>query len=299
MKKPRIADHWTEVRTAAAVARLGTVSAAAKQLNVHRATVNRHIDVLEELLRAKLFIRGQRGYVTTELGEELLRVADATDNRLSTLHRIAGAQTDQIEGNFIVATVSGVVPYLARTLRTFSQQNPHVSIQLITQEDYSNLERGEAHIAFRVGAKPTDPDCVVAPFMRIEMGLYASKEYIEHKGRPHSIADLTNHDFVCATTHVTTGFMTWLLNNVQNVRFRVKCNQIESMGRSIIGGLGLGFIPRALAQPHAELVEVLEPLPAWELHTWRVTHVDLHRTRRVQAFIQLLSLNSEPKLATG
>ena len=40
-------DHWTEIRTAYGVARSGTVSKAAQELGVHRATVNRHIDALE------------------------------------------------------------------------------------------------------------------------------------------------------------------------------------------------------------------------------------------------------------
>ena len=45
-------DRWNEVRTAFAVARLGTVSAAAQELGLHRATVIRHIDALEESLGA-------------------------------------------------------------------------------------------------------------------------------------------------------------------------------------------------------------------------------------------------------
>ena len=47
-------DHWTEIKTAYEVVHLGTVSAAADTLNVHRATVIRHIDHLEAELGAKL-----------------------------------------------------------------------------------------------------------------------------------------------------------------------------------------------------------------------------------------------------
>ena len=54
-------DRWDELRTAYAVARLGTVSAAATQLNIHRATVVRHIDALEEALGGRLFQRHGRG----------------------------------------------------------------------------------------------------------------------------------------------------------------------------------------------------------------------------------------------
>ena len=54
-------DKWTELRTAYQVAKLGTVSAAAERLGFHRATVNRHIDILEAELGARIFIRHARG----------------------------------------------------------------------------------------------------------------------------------------------------------------------------------------------------------------------------------------------
>ncbi len=54
--------HWSEVRSAYAVARLGTVSAASAELGVHRATIIRHINTLEASLGARLFQRHTRGY---------------------------------------------------------------------------------------------------------------------------------------------------------------------------------------------------------------------------------------------
>ena len=59
-------DSWNEIKTAYQVARLGTVSAAAESLGVHRATVIRHIDALEAELGRKLFQRHIRGYTPTE-----------------------------------------------------------------------------------------------------------------------------------------------------------------------------------------------------------------------------------------
>ncbi|MCG8540561.1 MAG: LysR family transcriptional regulator, partial [Clostridia bacterium] len=68
-------DNWNEIRTAACVARMGQISGAAEALGIHRATVHRHIDMLEASLGAKLFLRHAKGFTPTELGLELLRVA--------------------------------------------------------------------------------------------------------------------------------------------------------------------------------------------------------------------------------
>ena len=78
-------DNWDEIRTAYNVARIGTVSGAAEVLGVHHATVIRHIDALEGRLGVKLFQRHARGYTPTEAGQDLLRVAQATDDQFAQL----------------------------------------------------------------------------------------------------------------------------------------------------------------------------------------------------------------------
>ena len=50
-------------------------------------------------------------------------------------------------------------------------------------------------------------------------------------------------------------------------------------------GAGLGFLPVLAARARSDLIEVMPPRPAWDVPLWLVTHVDLHRTRKVQAFL--------------
>ncbi|KNC65158.1 LysR family transcriptional regulator, partial [Pseudoalteromonas rubra] len=66
-------NKWTEMRTAYRLAKLGTLSATAQELGVHRSTVMRHIDVLESALGVTLFQRNDRGYLPTEAGLEIMR----------------------------------------------------------------------------------------------------------------------------------------------------------------------------------------------------------------------------------
>lgn len=72
-------QHWTEMHKALMVARHGTISAAAAALGVHRATVNRHIEALESVLAAPLFLRHARGYTLTDAGREMPEVASRAE----------------------------------------------------------------------------------------------------------------------------------------------------------------------------------------------------------------------------
>ncbi|MEM8743363.1 MAG: LysR family transcriptional regulator, partial [Pseudomonadota bacterium] len=110
-------DNWNEVRTAYVVASLGTVSAAAESLGVHRVTVIRHIDALERALGEKLFQRHARGYTPTEAGLDLMRVAKATEEQFGHLVRRTSARTNALTGDLVVTSVLAVAPLLMPALR--------------------------------------------------------------------------------------------------------------------------------------------------------------------------------------
>ena len=101
-------DNWGEVRTAFQVALHGTVSGAAEALGVHHATVIRHIDALEAQLGAKLFQRHARGYTPTEAGEDLLRVAQATEDQFNQLQGRIKGRGEGVSGELVVTSLVGI-----------------------------------------------------------------------------------------------------------------------------------------------------------------------------------------------
>ena len=98
-------DHWTEIRTAYNVARTGTVSKAAQELGVHRATVNRHIDALEAEIGTRLFLRHRRGYELTDAGHEFMEIAERSYDMLEDFFGRVRVQNADVEGEVIVSTL--------------------------------------------------------------------------------------------------------------------------------------------------------------------------------------------------
>ena len=72
----RTQDNWDDYRYFLAVARGGTLSAAAQQLDTEHTTVARHIHVLERALNTRLFHKSHVGYALTAAGERLLATAE-------------------------------------------------------------------------------------------------------------------------------------------------------------------------------------------------------------------------------
>ncbi|MEL6377756.1 MAG: LysR family transcriptional regulator, partial [Pseudomonadota bacterium] len=100
--------HWSELRTALVVARLGTVQAAAAELGVHRATVHRQIDLLENALGTKLFLRHAKGYVLTEDGNTMLDIASRADEMIECLAGNVRQRSARHSGELIIAVFHGL-----------------------------------------------------------------------------------------------------------------------------------------------------------------------------------------------
>lgn len=280
---------WDEIRTAYHVARKGTVSGAADALGVHHATVIRHIDSLEDRLGVKLFQRHARGYSSTEAGQDLLQVAQATDDQFSQLvNRIKG-RGDDVSGELVVTSVTPVSPRLTPVLTKFRQLHPNINVRFLTGEEVLRLEYGEAHVAVRAGSKPDNPDNVVQGFGHLPVALYASEDYIARKGRPETLEDFEGHDFVGQDDFESRApFVRWLMERIAPEQVVFRATDYRIIADAVGTGVGIGFVTDWASERYANLVQLFPPQESWVAPLWLVTHVDLHRTTKVQAFLNFL-----------
>ena len=282
-------ESWDEIRTAYHVARLGTVSGAAEALGVHHATVIRHVDALEARLGVKLFQRHARGYTPTEAGEDLLRVAQATDEQFGQLlGRMKGRGAD-VTGELVLTSIVGLSPLLAPALRDFQERHPAVTLRYLTSERLFRLEYGEAHVAVRAGPAPEEPDNVVQPFLRQRMGLYAAPAYVAARGLPESLSAVDGHSFVGHDSDSPRApFERWLRAEIPREQVTFRSPDPRALEAAVLAGVGIGFLPPWTVAAHPELTEIAPPREEWSAPLWLVTHVDLHRSSKVQALLRAL-----------
>ncbi|SIT76367.1 DNA-binding transcriptional regulator, LysR family [Yoonia rosea] len=282
-------DKWTELRTAYHVARLGTVSTAAEALQLHRATVNRHIDALEAEIGTKIFLRHARGYTLTEAGEDVLRVAQKADEMIQDLAgRVKGGKS-QIDGEIKLTLLAPFAGFLMEAIQKFRIENPECAVRIDVTEDLARLEYGEAHIALRAGNKPDHPDYVVTHFGDITFNLYAHDSYLTRHG-PAGVHDgFEGHAFVLPDFPLERlPFGAWIQDNVDPRAVALSSRDVGIIERAVYSGLGLGFLSDAEAQKRDNLRVILPATADWTVTGWLITHVDLHRTEKVQAMLSCI-----------
>jgi len=168
-----------------------------------------------------------------------------------------------------------------------------ISVHYLAGPKVLKLEYGEAHVAVRSGPKPEQPDNVVQPFFDIKLALYAHESYAARRGLPASKAEYGDHTFACWQTksgYTRFPFTKWFAKSVpaSSIALQTEHQYITEQAVLLGIGIGIGLFPIHEARKHAELIQVLPPQDDWLVPLWLVTHVELHRTAKVQGFISLM-----------
>jgi DNA-binding transcriptional LysR family regulator len=223
---------------------------------------------------------------------DLLRVAQATEDQFSQLLSRIKGRGAAVSGDLVVTSLVALSPRIAPLLAAFQQTYPKVVVRYLTGDRLFRLEYGEAHVAVRAGPAPDQPDNVVQALTDQTMGLYAAPAYVAAHGLPAGPQDYAAHRFVGADDAESRApCFRWLSRTVarENVVFR--SNDMHALCEAVLSGAGIGFLTRQEAAANDGLVQVAAPQPEWSSPLWLVTHVDLHRTSKVQALVRFLKEN--------
>ena len=156
-------------------------------------------------------------------------------------------------------------------------------------ENLARLEYGEAHIALRAGPKPDHPDYVVSKFAQINFNLYAHQSYIQRFGMPKDTDDFDNHQFVLPPKFGgNLSVREWIQNIIRPDMIALSTQHVNVNFKAVLAGIGIGFIEDYKAKMFGGFHRVLAPNQEWSVPIWLVTHVDLHRTAKVQAMLRCI-----------
>jgi DNA-binding transcriptional LysR family regulator len=171
--------------------------------------------------------------------------------------------------------------------------HPGLKLRYLTDQRVFRLEYGEAHVAIRAGSRPTEPDNVVQALGAHHVALYASASYIARHGLPTE-ETLAEHRFIGPEQRDSRApFYRWLNDTIPAAQVVFRGNDPEGLAAAVREGLGLGFLPALDGRANSNLTEVMGPRPEWQSPLWLVSHVDLHRTPKVQAALAAFKAMSQ------
>lgn len=125
-------DHMEKLKYFFEIARLGSISQAAKMVNLTQPSLTKSLKVLEEDLQKQLFIRTPKGMTLTTEGQKLYESCLSIFSILEQT-QISLAGETEIEGVIQIGTYESVAIYFwPFFIKEFRQKYPRLKIQLTT-----------------------------------------------------------------------------------------------------------------------------------------------------------------------
>jgi DNA-binding transcriptional LysR family regulator len=281
--------EWDNIRFFHAVAEAGSLSEAARRLNVSQPTVGRHVRMLEEQLDAQLFHRLPSGLVLTDAGHRIFdKAAEMACAAQCLTDRIAGTRS-RVEGRISLTTAEGLgQSWLVPLLRDLYAHHPGLDVEMALSNARLDIAKGEADLALRMG-EPHDESLVGRRIGSVTFQLYASRQYLETHGTPMALSDLRGHGIIeCGGVIRDVPQARHLRAVGASARSVVKLDSLLAQKAAAEGGMGLAALPTYIADISA-LVPVLPDAFRVVVPVWLLTRAELRRSTRVNTVRSFLS----------
>jgi DNA-binding transcriptional LysR family regulator len=286
-------DTLHNINTFIRVARLGSFSAAARDLRAAPSVITKRISQLEREVGTRLITRSTRGLTLTAAGEQFLprfvRLIAERDEIFQGLE----AAGQGVAGLLRIQTPPSVTSmFLGKMLNDFQVKYPRVDIDLVLMERSADpLEEGHD---LAIGAWPVSfPNVVDVPLCPYDLITVCAPRYLENREPPRHPTALVEHQ--CLTTVLFKN--SWAFNhtggavNVE-VHSRMQSSDSPMVREAACMGMGIAILPRFLVDDDLKmgrLVQLLEDYPckAYWLKAW-VPRMKMQRpaTRALVGFLK-------------
>jgi len=240
-------DKIGHMRALVTVARLGSFSAAARELEVTPGMVSKQVKHLEEELDVRLLQRTTRGVSLTDAGElyvdqvvDILQRIEATELAVTALNSAPrGVLRVSCPPSFGTQVLTPIIA-------AFARDNSGIRIELGLQDAEPDVVASRLDLIFRIGSLK-DSSLVSkqvgsAPYM-----LCAAPSFIEGSGRPLTVQELAN--FNCILDESMEGYERWNFIAdgtlvAQPVNGNFASPSTAAVIEAAVAGLGIVYVPR-------------------------------------------------------
>jgi DNA-binding transcriptional LysR family regulator len=261
------------------VARLGSATQAARDLETTPARVLRRLSVLEAWLGTPLFDRTPSGLEPTPALERVLPWAEQAASAVGQMRdELAGLERAPV-GPVRLALFSGLPDFLVtRGLERFLMRHPGLTVEFEPASAVVDLTRREADLAVRT-IRPGSGDLVVQRLTTFQVTAMASPALARRKKRTalHELPWIAFSESLSGTPEST-----WLREHLPDARIVLRAPDQQLLLSAAREGIGAILVAEALGRRAGLVPLPMEPtLPEGAL--WLVAHRALRPVPRVDA----------------
>lgn len=291
MRKPDLQKStaplaWDDLRTVLAVARAGSLSGAARALQVEHSTVFRRLRAIERRFGAALFERSRGGYAATAHGEAVAESARVMEEAaLAAERRVLGADVRLSGVVRIAASEMFACHLLPRVLPAFLAAQPQIEVEITVSNTTVDLTRREADLALRATNQP--PEHLYGREVgTLRYAVYAHRRFFRN-GRAPALEELPWVGFDESIRRFDIAH--WLEARLPGKAARLRSDSLQAMMRAAAAGIGAAVLPLFAAQREPGLRRVGGVLDQPRVRLWVLNHAEVRENARVRALSRHLA----------
>jgi len=284
---------WDKLRIFYHIASSGSFTQANKVLHTSQSALSRQIAHLEEALGYQLFERHARGLHLTPKGQLLFKAAEEVYQKVQTTQLILAEKQVAPCGSLIIET-SYLISYvwIRPYIEAFLKQYPDMRISIIGNDGYSGLHNNKAD----VGIRPHTPHLTGYAeqyLTTFNFRPYASPEYINEFGKPHTLKDLAKHRLLAFGEYRSPPYegINYLLQTGSKPGEQhspyLTVNCFLSLAQFVEKGVGIAALPAevlpSLSASSSKFIPILPELPGRKIDLFYVYPEELRKSQRITA----------------
>ena len=288
---------WDDLQSFLAIARHGTLSAAARALGVRQTTMGRRLLGLEARAGARLLTKTPGGYVLTPAGEAILGHVERIEAETLAVERRISGRDIRLEGVVRVTTIEILaVEVLTPALARLQRDHPGIALEISAEARSVSLTRREADIALRL-VRLTQNDLAVRKVGDLSFGIYASAGYLERHGPPDFLRGAPGHAAIL-NPQEAMGLpeMVWFTGLTHQARPAIRHNNRYGQRAAAEAGMGLAVLSRFMGDPTA-LVRLEPPATPPVREIFLAVHNDIRHMPRIRAVTDVIAASVRAEAA--
>lgn len=291
---------WGDLRIFLHVAETGSLSAAAKGLQLSQPTVSQRVRELETRLNTQLLARGPQGVVLTEAGQRIREHAEAMQRAAFAIDRELRQRDGKNEGRVRLSAPDGLAAFwIAPRLAAFQRVNPQISVSLDCGIWPDDPLREELDVSLQYDARNFG-DHVVEPIATVHYAPFASESYLALYGTPRTLAEMATHRTIHHSA-VKQQKETWdpkaeAMRTLSD--WNIETNSSAVLTFAVMAGAGISYLPTGIACVAPGLVMLGESAAASPI-LYLVYSPHVARIARIARLIEWLKDVFSPRANPG
>ena len=282
--------NWSDLQVLLAFQREGTLQKAALRLGMDVSTVSRRIRILEADLSSKIVENVSGRLVLTSYGEQAVQAAEVMEAESDNLQRVVKGKDSVLSGVLRVALLNVFMLFHADLLNAFRIRYPHIRLELVSGTTrFHSLTRREADIAIRISKQPDDT-LIGIRLLHTEYAVYAHRMIADTPSTRWDILPWIGWDPAANARMIDA----WMEKHVPTEQVRLRVDNSVAQFIMAEAGAGACILPMVYAELSDKLVRLSDVLEGFDTDMWLLTHRDLRRNARVQAFFDYFYKGLEP-----